>query len=256
MEMPRNAFKKNLAEGKLQLGFWSALCSPVVADILSEAGYDWLVLDAEHSPNDPVDLMHQLMAMEHQQATMPVVRVPWNDQVFIKRVLDVGARTLLVPMIEIAEQARAAVAACRYPPEGMRGVAGSVRASRYGRIKDYHKKANAEICLLLQVETKPGLDALEEIAAVEGVDGVFIGPADLSASLGYLGDNRNPAVREAILGALARLKQAGKPAGILAPVEEDAKFWIEQGFGFVALGNDAALLARQAEALCARFRRK
>lgn len=256
MELPRNAFKKNLAEGKLQLGFWSALCSPIVADILSEAGYDWLVLDAEHSPNDPVDLMHQLMAMEHQQTTMPVVRVPWNDQVFIKRVLDVGARTLLVPMIENAEQARAAVAACRYPPEGMRGVAGSVRASRYGRIKDYHKKANAEICLLLQVETRPGLDALEEIAAVEGVDGVFIGPADLSAALGYLGDNRNPAVREAILGALSRLKKAGKPAGILAPVEEDAKFWIDQGFGFVALGNDAALLARQAEALCARFKGK
>lgn len=256
MELPRNAFKKNLAEGKLQLGFWSALCNPMVADILSEAGYDWLVLDAEHSPNDPVDLMHQIMAMEHQQTTMPVVRVPWNDQVFIKRVLDVGARTLLVPMIENAEQARAAVAACRYPPEGMRGVAGSVRASRYGRIKDYHKKANAEICLLLQVETKPGLDALDEIAAVEGVDGVFIGPADLSAALGFLGDNRNPAVREAILGALARLKKAGKPAGILAPVEEDAKFWIDQGFSFVALGNDVALLARQAEALCARFRGK
>lgn len=256
MELPRNAFKKNLAEGKLQLGFWSALCNPMVADILSEAGYDWLVLDAEHSPNDPVDLMHQMMAMEHQQTTMPVVRVPWNDQVFIKRVLDVGARTLLVPMIENAEQARAAVAACRYPPEGMRGVAGSVRASRYGRIKDYHKKANAEICLLLQVETKPGLDALDEIAAVEGVDGVFIGPADLSAALGFLGDNRNPAVREAILGALARLKKAGKPAGILAPVEEDAKFWIDQGFSFVALGNDVALLARQAEALCARFRGK
>ena len=256
MELPRNEFKKNLAEGKLHLGFWSALCSPMVADILSEAGYDWLVLDAEHSPNDPVDLMHQLMAMEHQSVTMPVVRVPWNDQVFIKRVLDVGARTLLVPMIETAEQARAAVAACRYPPEGMRGVAGSVRASRYGRIKDYHKRANAEICLLLQVETRPGLDALEEIAAVEGVDGVFIGPADLSAALGYLGDNRNPAVREAILGALARLKKAGKPAGILAPVEEDAKFWIDQGFGFVALGNDAALLARQAEALCARFKGK
>jgi 4-hydroxy-2-oxoheptanedioate aldolase len=200
--------------------------------------------------------MHQLMAMEHQSVTMPVVRVPWNDQVFIKRVLDVGARTLLVPMIETAEQARAAVAACRYPPEGMRGVAGSVRASRYGRIKDYHKRANAEICLLLQIETKLGLDALEEIAAVEGVDGVFIGPADLSAALGYLGDNRNPAVREAILGALARLKKAGKPAGILTPVEEDAKFWIEQGFGFVALGNDAALLARQAEALRARFKGK
>lgn len=256
MELPRNLFKKNLGEGRLQIGFWSALCSPMVADILSEAGYDWLVLDAEHSPNDPADLMLQLMAMEHQPVTMPVVRVPWNDQVFIKRVLDVGARTLLVPMIESAEQARAAVAACRYPPEGMRGVAGSVRASRYGRIRDYHKKANAEICLLLQIETKPGLDALDEIAAVEGVDGVFIGPADLSAALGYLGDNRNPAVREAILGALARLKRAGKPAGILAPVEEDAKFWIEQGFGFVALGNDAALLARQAEALCARFKGK
>ncbi|MBU0798679.1 MAG: HpcH/HpaI aldolase/citrate lyase family protein [Alphaproteobacteria bacterium] len=254
MELPRNDFKKALHGGKLQIGFWSALCSPMVADILSEAGYDWLVLDAEHSPNDPVDLMQQLMAMEHQSTTMPVVRVPWNDQVFIKRVLDVGARTILVPMIETAEEARAAVAASRYPPQGMRGVAGSMRASRYGRIKNYHKKANAEICVLLQVETKPGLDALDEIAAVEGVDGVFIGPADLSAALGYLGDNRNPAVREAILGALARIKAAGKSAGILAPVEEDANFWIEQGFGFVALGNDAALLARQAEALCARFK--
>ncbi|KZC97683.1 HpcH/HpaI aldolase family protein [Oceanibaculum pacificum] len=254
MELPRNAFKKALHDGKLQIGFWSGLCSPMVADILSEAGYDWLVLDAEHSPNDPIDIMHQLMAMEHQSVTMPVIRVPWNDQVFIKRVLDVGARTILVPMVETAEQARAAVAACRYPPQGMRGVAGSMRASRYGRIKDYHKKSNAEICVLLQVETKPGLDALDEIASVEGVDGVFIGPADLSAALGYLGDNRNPAVREAILGALARLKKAGVSAGILAPVEEDAKFWIEQGFGFVALGNDAALLARQAEALCARFK--
>src|SRR5215470_7383166 len=180
MELNRNVFKQALKERRLQIGLWSSLASNIGAEIVADSGFDWILLDMEHSPNEVPILLAQLQAMTRGTAT-PVIRPAWNDPVLIKRVLDIGAQSVLLPYVQNAEEARRAVAAVRYPPAGIRGVAASSRASRYGRVKDYLKNANGEICLLVQVETRAALDQLEEIAAIEGVDGVFIGPSDLSA---------------------------------------------------------------------------
>src|SRR3954469_12739914 len=185
MELPRNTFKHALAAGKPQIGLWSSLSSNYSVELIAGAGFDWLLLDMEHSPNDLESLLAQLQAAA-PYATHPVVRVPWNDMVTIKRVLDVGAQTLLVPYVSTADEARAAFSFTRYPPKGVRGVAGTTRATRFGRIKDYARRAHEEICLLVQVETQAALDNIEAICAVEGVDGVFVGPADLHASMGYV----------------------------------------------------------------------
>jgi 4-hydroxy-2-oxoheptanedioate aldolase len=251
--MTPNSFKQALADRRLQIGLWSSLCSPIVADILADAGFDWIVVDSEHAPNDPHDIFAQLVALDSRGAH-PVVRVAWNDPVLIKRVMDVGARNILVPMVENAEEAAAAVAACRYPPEGIRGVAMATRANRYGRTANYHQQANAQVCVLVQVETQRGLNNLAAIAAVDGVDGVFIGPSDLSAALGYLGDARNPVVVETIKQALRSIEAEGKPGGILTAVPEDAKAWIAQGFTFVAVGSDTGLVAKGSSALAASFK--
>src|SRR5436853_6680252 len=197
MELPRNIFKQALTAGKAQIGLWSSLSSPYSVEVIAGAGFDWLLLDMEHSPSDLEGLLAQLQAAA-PYATHPVVRVPWNDMVMIKRVLDVGAQSLLVPYVSSAEEARAAVSYTRYPPKGVRGVAGTTRATRFGRIKDYAKRAEEEICLLVQVETQAGLENIEAIGAVEGVDGVFIGPADLHASMGYPGEIANPKVKPLI----------------------------------------------------------
>ncbi|MGO1117124.1 HpcH/HpaI aldolase family protein [Rhodovibrionaceae bacterium A322] len=251
--MQPNPFKASLAARQVQIGLWSSLCSPIVADILSDAGFDWVLVDSEHSPNEPKDIFQQLVALD-AGGTHPVVRVPWNDPVLIKRVMDIGARSLLIPMVQTAEEAQAAVAACRYPPEGVRGVATSIRANRYGRTANYHQEANAQVCVLVQVETKLGLDNITAIAATEGVDGVFIGPADLSADLGYLGDARNPVITDTIKQAFDSITAAGKPAGFLTAHEGDAKDWIKAGFTFVAVGSDTGLIAKGASDLAARFR--
>ncbi len=253
MELPKNAFKRALAEGRTQIGLWSSLSSNYTVEVIAGAGYDWILLDMEHSPNDLESLLQQLQAAA-PYATTPVVRVPWNDMVAIKRVLDTGAQSLLIPYVQNASEAKAAVAHTRYPPAGLRGVAGTTRATRFGRIKDYARRAHEEICVLVQVETKPALDALESICAVEGVDGVFIGPADLHASMGYPGETANPAVLPLIEEAMRRIRRAGKAAGYLSPVEADAKRMLAAGAQFVAVGADVGLLARGAESLLAKFR--
>jgi 4-hydroxy-2-oxoheptanedioate aldolase len=252
MDLHRNVFKRAIAQGKLQIGLWSSLCSNISAELLSYSGFDWLLLDAEHSPNDIQSLFSQLQAVAKGTAT-PIVRPPWNDPVMVKRVLDIGAQSLLVPYVCSAEEAKAAVAATRYAPAGVRGVAGTTRATRFGRVKDYAKRAHEELCVLVQVETKPALDQLEAICAVDGVDGVFIGPADLHASMGHPGETANPAILPLIEDAMRRIRKTGKAAGFLSPVEADAKRMIAAGCNFCAVGADVGLLARGAEALHAKF---
>jgi 4-hydroxy-2-oxoheptanedioate aldolase len=252
MELPQNAFKRALMADRTQIGLWSSLSSNYTVEIIAGAGFDWILLDMEHSPNDLESLLTQLQAAA-PYPTSAVVRVPWNDMVTIKRVLDAGAQSLLIPYVCTPEEAKAAVAATRYPPAGVRGVAGTTRASRFGRVKDYARRAHEEICVLVQVETKGALDHLEAICAVEGVDGVFIGPADLHASLGYTGETANPAVMPKIEEAMRRIRKCGKAPGYLSPVEADAKKMLAAGALFCAVGADAGLLARGAEALRAKF---
>ncbi len=253
MDLSRNEFKHALAQGRLQIGLWCSLCSNITAEIVADSGFDWLLLDSEHSPNEVPDLLQQLQAVARGTAT-PIVRPPWNDIVMIKRVLDIGAPSLLIPYVQNAEEARRAVAATRYPPEGARGVTASGRAARYGRVKDYLKTAHSELCLLVQVETRAALDQLEAIASIEGIDGVFIGPSDLAASLGHVGNPQHPEVQAALEDAVRRLTAIGKPAGILTANEDEARRYIGWGYLFVAVGSDLGLLARGADTLAKKFR--
>ena len=253
MDLPRNAFKHAIAQGRLQVGLWSSLASNIAADIVSDSGFDWILLDTEHSPNEVPDVLAQLQAAERGSASL-IVRPAWNDAVLIKRVLDIGAQSVLVPYVQNVEEARRAVAAVRYPTAGIRGVAAAARASRYGRIPDYLKKADAEICLLVQVETRSALDQLEAIAGVEGVDGVFIGPSDLSASFGHIGHPQHPEMQKLLQDSVDRLKKVGKAAGILTTNEEEARRYIGWGYTFVAVGSDVGLLVRGADALAKRFK--
>jgi 2-keto-3-deoxy-L-rhamnonate aldolase RhmA len=254
MDMPVNPFKKALREGRPQIGLWCSSCSNVVAEVIAGAGFDWILIDTEHAPNELPMVLSQLQAMVGGTAA-PVVRPAWNDLVLIKRLLDVGAQNLLIPYVQTVEEARAAVAAVRYPPQGVRGVAVLHRANRFGRVRDYSSRANQEICLILQLETRSALQNLEAIASVEGVDGLFIGPSDLAAALGHLGDNGHAEVREAIEDAVRRIRKAGKAPGILAPLEADARHWLAHGCTMLAVGSDLGLLARPSEDLAAKFRK-
>jgi 4-hydroxy-2-oxoheptanedioate aldolase len=253
MELPRNHFKHAIAAGTQQLGLWSSLSSNYTVEVLAGAGFDWLLLDTEHSPNDLESVLTQLQACA-PYPTHPVVRVAWNDTVLIKRYLDIGTQSLLIPFVQNAEEARAAVAATRYPPLGVRGVAGTTRANRFGRVPGYAKRAHEELCVLLQVETKEALDNIEAICAVEGVDGVFIGPADLHASLGYTGETGNPAVVPMIEDAIRRIRKAGKAAGVLTAAEPEVRRYMAAGCTFTAVGADVGVLARGVEALLAKYR--
>src|SRR6202011_5882654 len=214
MDMIRNRFKQAVRERRQQIGLWSSLCSNIGAEILADAGFDWILLDTEHSPNELPSLLSQMQAIGRDQAT-PVVRAAWNDAVLVKRILDIGATAVLVPYVQNAEEARRAVASVRYPPAGVRGVSAGSRASRYGRVTGYLKKADGEICLLVQVETRAALEQLEAIAAGEGVDGVFIGPSDLSASFGHIGNPQHAEVQKALEDGVRRIRAVGKAAGIL-----------------------------------------
>ncbi len=254
MELPRNAFKHALKAGSAQIGLWSSLSSSYTVEVIAGAGFDWLLLDMEHSPSDLENLLGQLQAAA-PYPTHPVVRVPWNDMVSIKRVLDVGAQSLLIPYVSSAEEAKAAVSYTRYPPEGVRGVAGTTRATRFARIKDYARRAQEELCLLVQVETRAGLEAIDGICQVDGIDGVFIGPADLHASLGHTGEIANSKVKPLIDDAIRRIRKNGRAPGILTPSEEDARHWLECGALFVAVGADVGILARGADALAAKFKK-
>jgi len=253
MDITRNVFKQAVRERRLQIGLWSSLCSTIAAEIVSDSGFDWILLDTEHAPNELPGLLAQLQAVGRGTAT-PVVRAAWNDMVLVKRILDIGAQSILLPYVQNAEEARRAVAAVRYPPRGLRGVAAGSRASRYGRVTDYLRKADDEICLLVQVETRAALDQLEAIAGVEGVDGVFVGPSDLAASLGHIGNPQHPDAQAAIQDAAKRLEAAGKAAGILTTAKAEARRYIEWGYTFVAVGTDTGLLARHADALAKAFK--
>ena len=253
MQVPSNHFKNALRKGEMQLGLWSGLSSHVTVELLANAGFDWLLLDTEHSPNELPMVHCQLQAIARGTAH-PIVRPVWNDTVNIKRYLDIGVQTLLIPYVQDAEEARQAVAATRYPPLGVRGYAAAARASDFGRIKDYPSACEEQLCLLVQVETPAALGNIEAIAAVDGVDGIFIGPGDLAASMGHIGQIGHPDVVAAIDDAIGRIRACGKPAGILAGDERLARHWIEAGASFVAVGSDTGILARGAEQLAAKFR--
>ena len=254
-ELPTNPFKQALREGRPQIGLWCSLCSNVAAEVIASSGFHWILIDTEHAPNELPMVFGQLQALVGGGA-VPVVRPAWNDLIIFKRLLDIGVQNFLVPYVQTVEEARAAVAATRYPPQGVRGVAVTHRANRYGRVKDYFKRANDEICLMLQIETKLALQNLEAIAAVEGVDGLFIGPSDLAAAFGHLGNYGHPEVRAAIEDAFKRIRKAGKAPGILAPAEADARHWLSHGCVVLAVGSDVGILARQSEELAAKFTAK
>lgn len=255
MQMPVNAFKRALKEGRPQIGLWSMLCSNIVAEIIATAGFDWVVIDTEHSPNELPMVLQQLQAMQVDANTAtPVVRPAWNDPVLIKRFLDIGSPNLILPFVQSAEEASRAVTGTRYPPHGIRGVSGSQRANRYGLVADYHAKASEEIGVIVQVETRAALERIPEIAKVDGVDGIFIGPADLSADIGHLGNPAHPEAQAAIMRGLELCKGAGKPCGILAPNEDDARRYFDAGFTFVAVGVDQGLLTKATREIVKRFR--
>jgi 4-hydroxy-2-oxoheptanedioate aldolase len=254
MQLPVNTFKQAIRTGRAQIGLWIGLANPYSAELCAGAGFDWLLLDGEHAPNDLQTLLAQLQAVA-AYPSHPIVRIPSADAVRIKQVLDIGAQTLIVPMVESAEQAAALVSAMRYPPVGIRGVGSALaRASRWNRIGDYLHKADEQLCLLVQVETKRGVEQLDAIAAVEGVDGVFVGPADLSASLGYRGQPGHPDVLRVIDESIARIRKAGKAAGILTADEKLARHYLDVGCTFVAVGVDTVLLARACEGLAKKFK--
>jgi 4-hydroxy-2-oxoheptanedioate aldolase len=253
MELPVNHFKRAIGAGRQQIGLWVSLASPYSAELVAGSGFDWLLIDGEHSPNDATTVLPQLQAVAPYPVT-PIVRPAWNDKVLIKRYLDVGAQSLLVPYVQTEEEAAAAVDAIRFPPRGVRGVAGVTRASRFGRVADYARRAEQELCLLVQIETRLGLDHLEKIARMDGIDGVFIGPADLAAGLGHLGEQGHPEVQSAIRDAIGRIRACNKPAGILTPDEATARKYIEWGTTFTAVGLDALVLKTETEKLAAKFR--
>jgi 4-hydroxy-2-oxoheptanedioate aldolase len=249
---PTNTFKQAIAQGQQQIGLWYSLGNAYTVEVAASSGYDWILIDTEHSPTDVIDALAQLQAAAAYK-THAIVRPTHNDEVLIKRYLDCGAQTLLIPMINTAEEARKAVSYITYPPRGVRGVAGLTRAGRFGRIANYITVAQQELCLLLQVETVEGLKNLEAIASTPGVDGVFIGPADLSASMGLPGQLAHPEVKATISDAIKRIRACGKAAGILTQDVAYAKQCIADGTTFTAVGLDIGILARGMEKLREQF---
>lgn len=254
MRTPDNPFKHALQRGATQIGLWLGLGDPYTAELCATAGFDWLLIDGEHGPHDLRSILAVLQAVA-AYSSHAVVRVPQGDAALIKQVLEIGATTLLVPMVETAEQARDLVRAMRYPPEGIRGVgSGLARSSRWSAQADYLARANPQVCLLVQIESVAALSRLEEIASVDGVDGVFIGAVDLSASMGLLGQPGHPEVRAAVEQAIGRIRAAGKAAGVLCGDEALARRYLELGARFVAVGVEATLLAQATRALASRFK--
>jgi len=247
-----NRFRADLIARKRLIGCWCSLGNPITTEVLGVAGFDWLLLDGEHSPNDVLTFIPQLMALK-DSVSAPVVRPAWNDPVEIKRLLDAGFYNFLIPMVESVDAARAAVAATRYPPQGIRGVSVSQRGNRYGTVKDYLQRANEQACVMVQIESRKGMAAAAEIAAVDGVDGVFIGPSDLAAGLGQLGNPNHPDVQDSIREIFATVSATGKPLGTLAPVEADARRYLEWGATFVAVASDLGLFRAATQAARDRF---
>jgi 4-hydroxy-2-oxoheptanedioate aldolase len=253
MDIPRNAFKAAIKAGTQQIGLWCTLANSYALEAVAGAPFDWFLIDTEHSPQEMSNVLPQLQTLA-AYPTSAVVRPAFNDEVLIKRLLDIGAQTLLIPMVNCAQDAERAVASMRYPPKGIRGVSSVTRATRFGRVKDYDSAAETELCLIVQVETVEALNHIEAIAAVDGVDAIFVGPADLAASMGYLGKPDNPEVCAAVLDAIRRIRKAGLPAGLLTPDADFARACIAAGSVFTAVGVDAALLARASDRLATDFR--
>jgi 2-dehydro-3-deoxyglucarate aldolase len=248
-----NTFRRDLRAGKRLIGCWASLGSPITTEVLGVAGFDWILLDAEHAPNDVLTLVPQLMALK-DSVSAPVVRPPWNDTVIMKRLLDAGFHNFLIPFVESTDEARRAVAATRYPPAGVRGVSVSHRSNRYGSVADYFKSVNENIAVMVQIESRAGVDAAAQIAAVDGIDGLFVGPSDLAAAFGHLGNANHPEVQEAMKRVYAAAKAAGKAVGTLAPVEADARRYLEMGATYVAVGSDLGVLRMATQALADKFR--
>jgi len=250
MDLPPNPFKAALREGRRQIGIWCSIPGAGVAEAVASCGFDWMLIDTEHTVTD-LPTVQAMMQAAAPYPTHVIVRPGWNDAVEIKRLLDAGAQSLLIPYVQSAGEAAQAVAAVRYPPQGIRGVAGLTRANRFGLVKDYATRANAEICLLVQVETAASLTQIEAIASVDGVDGIFIGPADLAASMGHPGDPGHPRVKAAVLDAIARIRAAGKPAGILSLDKGLLDDAFAAGTTFTAVDIDMSILVRTARAIAA-----
>jgi 4-hydroxy-2-oxoheptanedioate aldolase len=257
MQTPVNQFKKAIAEKRTQYGLWCSLLGALNTEICAAAGFDWILLDAEHTPNDPMNLMQQSQVIAAYPSVQTVARVPMGHgyvgQALIKQYLDVGIQSILVPMVDTPEQARELVRCMRYPPDGIRGMA-ATRASGWGRNPNYAKEANREVCLLVQVETREGMKNLDAIADTEGVDGVFIGPSDISAAFDHVGDPWHPEMQKLHEDAFRRIQAAGKAVGILTLDEQLARKHVEMGATFIAVGTDSNLMVKATSGLAARFK--
>ncbi len=254
MQNPRNRFKEALRAGRQQLGIWNSIGGHSVPELLGGAGFDWVLVDCEHSAIETIDVLPALQAIGQHPETAALVRPATNDPTLFKRILDMGAQTLLVPYVQNAREAAAAVHAMRYGPQGMRGMAGMTRATRYGKVDNYFTSASDELCLIVQVETVEALNNLEAIAKTDGVDGVFIGPADLSASMGFPGQMTHPDVDAAVSDTITRLVAMGVPAGVMSLDVKTAQRYIDLGASFVAVAVDLVLLARAVADIQGQFR--
>ncbi len=255
MKYPENKFLSAIRAGQQQIGLWISLSHGYAAEAVAPAGYDWALLDMEHAPNDITTLLGQLQAFA-ASGTTAIVRPDWNDAVKVKRLLDLGAPGLLFPMVETVAEAQAAVAACRYPPRGMRGVAGTMRGNRFGRVTDYYEQVEKHTAILIQLETVQAVENAESFAEVDGVDGIFFGPADIGADMGHVGQPMHPDVWDLVRPAARKLMARGMPVGTLVSDPAFAAELLNDGFSFVACGSDAGLLARGADNLLAAVKGK
>lgn len=250
-----NRFKQALKNKEKQIGCWSALASPITTEILGLAGFDFILLDGEHAPNDIQTFIPQLMALKDSQS-IPVVRPPVNDPIVMKRLLDIGFYNFIIPFVETKEEAELAVSSTRYPPEGTRGVSVGHRSNGYGTINGYFQNINQNISVIVQIESQKTLDNLEAILSLEGIDGVFVGPSDLAAALGHLGNPNHPEVQDAIKSVFNQAKEANKSVGILAPIQADAERYLEWGANVVAVGSDLGVFKNATQQLCQHFLNK
>lgn len=250
-----NRMKQMIKDGKRTAGAWAQLCSPLSAECLARGGYDWILIDMEHAAGDVLTLIGQCQAIAAAgTGAAPIVRTPWNDLVWIKRILDAGAYGLMIPYVNTKEEAVRALQACKYPPMGIRGIAGSIRAAGYGRdTASYLKRANDEIFIMLQVETTQAIDNMEEIASVPGIDALFIGPMDLSTSMGYFGNPAAPEVQAAIAKAEAKAKKLGMPLGTISGTWDQAKTLFERGYQLITLVSDSVLISKVGAETMAKF---
>ncbi len=253
MPAPENHFKRALREGRRSVGLWMGLCDPYAAEVVARAGFDWVLIDGEHAPNDLAAIVRQLQVLDPHVS--PIVRLPMGEPWLIKQVLDAGAQSLLIPMVNSAEDARSLVQAIRYPPEGIRGMGYVLgRASGFGAVDEYAATANDQMCLIVQIETREALENLDEILAVQGVDAAFVGPADLAADMGHGADINVPQMQRVVAETLRRITAAGKPAGIIDFSDDALDRHFANGAQFVAVGADVVILSRELRALSSKWK--